>query len=293
VVPDTPLQVSVVIVTHDSHPVLTGCLQALVRAVAATSCEIVIVDNASRDRTLEEVKRLVPNARVISNNRNAGFAHACNQGAEIAAGEYLLFLNPDVELDADAIGALLNVIEGRSDAGLVSGRLRNPDGTFQATCRRFPTIGNMIFSRGSVFGRICSDSGASAARYTLPDFTETTEVPSVAATMVMVRRSLFAQVGGFDRRFFMFMEDTDLSLRLHQLGYRNLFAPTAGGVHHWGKGAKAGRVQREYYHHVSLWKYFLKHVPNGFSVVVLPLLLLVNFFLVILLPARGVRSDDR
>ena len=291
--PDTPPQVSVIVVTHDSLPVLTGCLQALVRAIAKTSCEIIIVDNASRDLTVEEVKRLVPKARIIPNDRNLGFAHACNQGAEIAAGEHLLFLNPDVELDADAIVTLLAVMKDRSDAGLVSGRLRNSDGTFQATCRRFPTIGNMIFSRGSALVRLFSKQSSSGARYTLPDYSETTEVPSVAATLVMVRRSLFEQAGGFDRRFFMFMEDTDLSLRLHQLGYRNLFVPTTGGIHHWGKGAKAGRVRREYYHHVSMWKYFLKHVPNGFSVVVLPLLLLVNFLLVILLPARGVRSDDR
>jgi len=111
--------------------------------------------------------------------------------------------------------------------------------------------------------------------------------------MVMIRRALFAEAGGFDKRFFMFMEDTDLSLRLCQLGYRNLFVPSAGGVHHWGKGSQAGRTRRVYYHHVSLWKYFLKHFPNGFSVVLLPLLLLVNFILVIMLPARGARSGDR
>jgi N-acetylglucosaminyl-diphospho-decaprenol L-rhamnosyltransferase len=292
-VPDTPPQVSVIIVTHDSLPVLAGCLQALVRAIATTSCEIVMVDNASRDLTVEVVQRLVPSAGIIPNDRNLGFAHACNQGANVASGDFLLFLNPDVELDSDAIATLLVVMKDHLDAGLVSGRLRNTDGTFQATCRRFPTIGNMIFSRGSALVRLFSKKSSSGARYTLPDSPETTEVPSVAATMVMVRRPVFAKSGGFDRRFFMFLEDTDLSLRLHQLGYRNLFVPSAGGVHHWGKGAKAGRVRREYYHHVSMWKYFLKHVPNGFSVVVLPLLLLVNLLFLILLPARGARSGDR
>ncbi|MCX6834819.1 MAG: hypothetical protein NTW07_06755, partial [candidate division Zixibacteria bacterium] len=128
---------------------------------------------------------------------------------------------------------------------------------------------------------------------TLPDFRETTEVPAVAATMTMVRRALFAEAGGFDKRFFMFMEDTDLSLRLHQLGHRNLFTPTAGGVHHWGKGARAGRTRRAYYHHVSLWKYFLKHFPNGFSVMLLPVLLLANFLLVTILSTRGARSGDK
>lgn len=252
-----------------------------------------MVDNASQDQSVAEIARLFPQARVVSNAVNVGFAQACNQGIEGAAGEYLLFLNPDVEIDADAIDVLLTELKAHPEAGLVSGRLRNPDGTFQATCRRFPTIGNIIFSRGSALGGLFLSSESRRARYTLSDFTETTEVPAVAATMTMVRRALFMETGGFDKRFFMFMEDTDFSLRLHQLGHRNLFTPSAGGVHHWGKGARASRTRRAYYHHVSLWKYFLKHFPNGFSVMLLPLLLLANFLLVILLPARGARSGDR
>ena len=291
--PDTPAQISVVLVTHNSLPALSGCLKALTGAVAGTSCEVIVVDNASQDGSAEEVKRLFPRARVISNARNLGFARACNQGTEAAGGGYLFFLNPDVELDTDAIAALLTVIKEHSDAGLVSGRLRYPDGAFQATCRRFPTIGNLIFSRGSALAGFISKMRSPSNRYTLPDYAETTDVPAVAATMVMVRRALFTQVGGFDQRYFMFMEDTDLSLRLHQLGYRNLFVPSAGAVHDWGRGAKAGRIRRAYYHHVSLWKYFLKHFPNGFSVVVLPLLLFVNFISVIILPERGARSGDR
>jgi len=292
-VPDNPPQVSVVVVTHDSLPALTGCLNALARAIVNTPCELIVIDNASQDQTVAEATRSFPRVRVISNTLNVGFARACNQGAEVANGEYLLFLNPDVELDANAIAALLTATKSYSSAGLVSGRLRNPDGTFQATCRKFPTIGNMIFSRGSALGGMLSSPNSRGGRYTLSDFQKTTEVPAVAATTVMIRRALFAEAGGFDKRFFMFMEDTDLSLRLYQLGYRNLFVPSAGGIHHWGKGAQAGRTRRMYYHHVSLWKYFLKHFPNGFSVMLLPLLLLANLLLVIMLPARDVRSGDK
>lgn len=290
---DNPPQVSVVIVTHNSLPVLTGCLYALARAIAKTPYELIVVDNASHDQSIAEVTRQFPHARVISNTVNVGFGRACNHGAEGAVGEYLLFLNPDVELDEDAIAVLLIEIQAHPEAGLLSGRLRNPDGTFQATCRRFPSMGNMVFSRGSALSGLLSSPDSRRDRYTLPDFPDTTEVPAVATTMTLVRRALFAEAGGFDKRFFMFMEDTDLSLRLHQLGYRNLFTPSAGGVHHWGKGARAGRVQRAYYHHVSLWKYFLKHFPNGFSVLLLPVLLLVNFLFVIVLPTRGAGSGDK
>lgn len=288
--PDGSPQVSVVIVTCNSLPALTGCLNTLARAISNLPSELIVVDNASQDQSVIETARRFPKARIISNPVNIGFARACNRGGEAAEGEYLLFLNPDVEVDEGAITLLLDEIGTHPQAGLVSGRLRNPDGTFQATCRRFPTIGNMIFSRGSFLAGMFASGKPDSDRYTLPDYGQTTEVPAVAATMPMVRRQLFLEAGGFDRRFFMFMEDTDLSLRLHQLGYRNLFVPLSGGVHRWGEGSRAGRVRREYYHHVSIWKYFLKHFPNGFSVVLLPLLLMANFLLVTMLPTRRARS---
>ncbi len=107
-------------------------------------------------------------------------------------------------------------------------------------------------------------------------------MPAVSATAVVIKRELFDRLGGFDTRFFMYMEDTDLSLRLGQNGHENLFVPEAGGVHYWGEGSRAGRVTRAVRHHGSVYKYFLKHVPNGFSTVLLPALLAVNLFFVVL-----------
>ena len=286
---DNVPQVSIVIVTHDSLPALADCLQALREAVESMSCELILVDNSSADNSISEAQRWFPEVRILRNDRNRGFAAACNQGAATSRGEYLFFLNPDVVIDPGAIGSLLAAGQSQSNAGLVSGRLRNTDGSFQATCRNFPTVGNMIFSRSSAPGRLFKRNGAASGRYTLPDYGRTTEVPAVAATMVVVRRDLFEQTGGFDSRFFLYMEDTDLSLRLHQNGRVNLLVPDAGGVHRWGEGSRAGRLQRLFRHHVSVWRYFLKHFPNGFSVVLLPLLLTVNFIWFAMLP-KGKRG---
>lgn len=282
-------KVSVVIVTCNSLPALTDCLQALKAVPDADRPELVVIDNASNDGSPDQARKVFPKCRVLVNERNTGFAAACNRGAKEAAGEYLLFLNPDVEIDSDAVGRLLAAFEQRSDAGLVSGRLRFPDGTFQATCRRFPTITNMIFSRGSLFSRWSGSGADKQGRYTLPDYDQNTEVPSVAATMLMVRKELFDRLGGFDVRFFMFMEDTDLSLRAFQSGCKNYVVPAAGGVHAWGLGSRAGRFRRLRHHHLSVWRYFLKHYPNGFSVIALPVLLTLNFLLSLLIPGRGRR----
>jgi GT2 family glycosyltransferase len=292
-VSDPSPQLTVIVITRNSLPALVDCLTSLPGAVGNLYHELLIVDNASTDESLTQAQRLAPSARIIKNDHNVGFADACNRGAEAARGEYLLFLNPDVILDPGAVAALVAEARTNPGAGLISGRLRNPDGSFQATCRRFPTIGNMIFSRGSVLSRLLGRADSDSGRYTLGDFAQTTEVPAVAATFVLIRGDLFDELGRFDTRFFMYMEDTDLSLRLHQHGRVNLFVPAAGGIHRWGRGSREGQIRRLWWHHHSVWKYFLKHVPNGFSVVVLPVLLGVNFLASVLIPSRRSGGEPR
>ena len=133
---------------------------------------------------------------------------------------------------------------------------------------------------------LSGSSGDGEHRYTLPDYEKTTQVPAVAGTMVLVRKTLFERAGGFDERFFMFMEDTDLSLRIHRAGFHNLFVPSAGGVHDWGRGSRMSRYRRSWRHHYSLWQYFLKHEPNAFAIFLLPLFLLANWLLVSILPGK-------
>jgi GT2 family glycosyltransferase len=279
--------VSVVIVTHDSLPAFHDCLESVRKSSSIDSLEVIVVDNASTDGSADTVATAFPDAKVIRNEKNVGFATACNQGAKEAAGDYLAFLNPDVQIDSDSIERLKSVFARNERVGLSAARLRHPGGSFQPTCRKLPTVGNMVFSRGSFLSSFLGRKGkGTAPHYTLPDYGETTAVAAVAATFVMVRRELFNRAGGFDQRFFLFMEDTDLSLRLGYKGYVNLYVPTAGGIHLWGHGGRMGRIRREWHHHMSVWKYFLKHLPNGFSVVILPMLLTLNFFVVCLMVPR-------
>jgi len=280
---DTQTQVSVIIVTHNSLPIFQECLENLKESISSFLCDLIVADNGSTDGSFEAAKHLFPDVKTLLNKRNRGFAYACNLGAECAQGEFLLFLNPDVKIDPDAVQELLKACKQDDKVGLVSGRLRQADGSFNPSCRHFPTIRNLLFSRGSLLSSIRGSKIDTQSRYTLPDYDEITEVPAMAATMMMVRKSLFESLGGFDNRFFMYVEDTDLSFRVRQSGYRNLFIPTAGGVHLWGTGSKAGSFRRRWLHHISMWKYFLKHEPNGFSVFVAPLLLSFNLLVSTLL----------
>ena len=272
--------VSIVIVTYNSMPPLEECLRSVKAGTNGTRLEIVNVDNSSTDDSAEVVQRYFPDAKIIRNDQNVGFGRACNLAAENATGDYLLFLNPDVRIDKDSIEGLLNVYRQQDRVGTVVGRMRFPDGSFQATCRKYPEFNNMVFSRGSIFSRIMNTNG----HYTLPDYDTVTPVPAAAGTMMMIRRKLFEEIGGFDSRFFMFMEDVDLCLRIGLLGYRNYFVPEAGAVHLWGRGSRVGKFKRNLYHHVNAWRYFMKHHPNILTYTLLPFALAINLALVSVLP---------
>lgn len=269
-------KISLIIVTYNSLPALKTCLLHIKEATQQVDCEIIIVDNNSTDHSPSAAKNVLPNADIIMNRENLGFASACNIGAKQAKGSLLLFVNPDVFLDGNCIEELVSFMKNKDRIGAVSGRLRNPDGSFQPTSRNLPTFSNILFSRGSLIGKIFRNSNV----YTLPDSAKPIEVPAVAGTLFMIRRDVFETINRFDTRFFMFMEDTDLCKRLNMLGFANFFVPLAGAVHEWGKGSNEGRNSRVWQHHKSVYKYFAKHRRGLITFIVLPLLLLINLFLV-------------
>ncbi len=290
--PTGSVDISIIIVTFNSAATIGGCLSNLSGAVNSLLYEIIVVDNTSTDDTLKIIESKSRDANVIRNTRNEGFGAACNKGVTEAHGEFILLVNPDARLDEGSIPALVKAARQTPNCGFAVPRLRFPSGEFQASCRQLPTTANMIFSRGSALTRIFQSDKSRGSRYTLPDFEGTTVVPAVAATVALVKRETYTSHQGFDPRFFMYMEDTDLCARLGQSGFVHLFVPTAGAVHEWGKGSSAGSVVRLARHHLSVWKYFLKHFPNGFSVIVLPFLLVANMLvalLLILLRGRGSR----
>ena len=273
---DRAVDVSVIILTFNSRPVIESCLDSLQSAAKSLALEVIVVDNSSSDGSIEVVSGHPLRPTVIASEHNLGFAGGCNLGARKACGEFLLFLNPDVEVDADSIVKLFQFSRPNQNFGLVTARLRNSDGSFQPNCRRFPTVRNLFGSRGSMASRFFRESGS----YTLPDFDGPTEVEAVAATMALVSRRTFESLNGFDQRFFLYMEDTDLCLRAHQADFHNYFLPSAGGKHLWAKGSDAGSIRRQYHHHRSVWKYFRKHFPRVTTMIMLAFMLPLNFLLV-------------
>ena len=222
------------------------------------------MDNASADKSGEMVSRKFPEAVLIQNRENLGYARANNQLIAASRGDFLLFLNPDVEVKGGALDSLLGLIESDEAIGAVAPRLLNPDGSVQPSCREFPTLEILLyeflglskfFPKSRTFGRY---------RMTWWDYEEVREVDQPMASALLVRRRALDQVGSFDEAFPIFFNDVDLCYRLRRAGWRIFFTPEAEMIHKLGASTvhMRNKIQES---HRSLGRFFEKHYRERYG----------------------------
>lgn len=266
-------QLSIIIVNHRAEAVLQECLAAIAASDSPLSTEVIIVDNP-KDDSREEFD--IPNGlnvKRIHTTGRRGFGSACNQGSAESNGECIMLLNPDVILDKQAIYEMYQAMSEKPEGSIVTGRLIGPDGDFQASCRRFPTLGNLFLSRRSLLHKLFGIGGRA---YTLPDYGEITEVEAAAAAMMMMSKKTYEALSGFDEAFFLYLEDTDLCYRAAKKELKVYYVPKATGKHYWGLSTGQYRFRRILWHHRSILRYFVKHHRSLPVLFVLSPLLLIN-----------------
>ncbi len=236
--------------------------RALVSILADTSdieSEIILVDNASQDGTVEMVRAQFPDVRVIANAENCGFTRANNQALAVARGRYLFLLNPDAELVPGATRALLDYAEANPRAGIVGPQLLYPDRSVQPSRRRFPTFTTALLESTRLqqwFPR-----NRWLTRYYLRNTSDDAvqEVDWITGAAMFVRREVYIEVGGFDEGFFMYSEELDWCYRAKQESWRVVYFPRAQVIHHEGKSSEQVAAARDIYFHSSKIRFFRKH----------------------------------
>jgi GT2 family glycosyltransferase len=218
---------SIIIVNYNAKFLLEQCLQSLQAAASGISHEIIVLDNHSTDGSREYLQSGLSDVKYVFNDENTGFTKACNQGAKLSTGKYLLFLNPDTLLQADSLARCISFFEKTADAGAVGVRMTNGDGKFLKESKRaFPSPATSFFK---LFGLafIFPKSGILAGYYMphLPE-KEIHPVDVLSGAFMMVNREVFEKTGGFDETFFMYGEDIDLCRRIQQSGYKNYYLGT-------------------------------------------------------------------
>lgn len=227
----TPV-VSVIVVSYQTRELILTALATLRTACPTEPYEVIVVDNASTDGSAAAVAAAEPTARVVRLARNVGFGRAVNVGAARARGDWLLLLNPDTEPVGNVIGELLEFTRAHPGHGIYAGRTLGADGADD---------GHSVFGPPSLWTFTCFATGLSKMfprsrlfnREALPwlDRSTLVRVPAASGCLLLVRRTLFAQLGGFTPDYFMYSEDLDLCLRASAIGARPVLVPTARVVH--------------------------------------------------------------
>jgi len=218
---------SIIIVNWNAADLLRQCLQSLRESDDHLEKEIIVIDNASTDGSVEMVRREFPEVRLICNPENMGFAPANNQGIEISQGQYVLLLNSDARILPGALDALVGFLAAHPAVGAVGPALVNPDGSFQVSC-------HPILTPWREFWRLLFlDHLVPLARYPFRrwGYEDPREVDVIKGACLLLRRQALKQVGLLDEGYFMYSEEMDLCYRLARAGWRIYWVPEARVVH--------------------------------------------------------------
>jgi hypothetical protein len=238
-----------IVVTFDALPWIEQCLTSL------AGVPTVVVDNGSKDGTVELVRERFPEATLVE-SANRGLGAGWNLGLRETQGRYALLLNSDAWLVGDALARLVTFADRRPEAAIVAPRLLNPDGSLQRSVRGFPTLWRLAteyFFLRKLAPRSTALNGFYAGGF---DHDEVREADFVMGACMLVRRTAIEHVGPLDEDYFLFSEETDWCYRFHRAGWQVLFFPGAECVH-VGGASHGGRLYRENLrgHLLFFWKH--------------------------------------
>ncbi len=254
-------QVAVVIVNHNAGEALAACL----KSALSQSREVVLVDNASESAEFESVVAPFaanPSLKILRSPVNAGFAVACNKGAAASSAPCILFLNPDCIALPGLLEKMSDTLHANPHTGMVGPLLLNPDGTEQGGGRRSIPTPWKSFVRAFGLWRILRRHDfhmESTAPPILP-----VEVDAISGACMMVKRSAFEKVGGFDEGFFLHCEDLDLCMEFKKLGWSVVFSPEAMVLHGKGVCSRARPVFVEWHKHWGMLRFYKKHFRSQY-----------------------------
>lgn len=255
------MKLSVVIVNYNVKYYLEQCLRALLRAAEGVDCEILVVDNASEDGSMQYLKPRFPRVTWIECKENGGFSHGNNIGFSHARGEYILMLNPDTIVTKDAIHGCIKFMDEHPEAGAAGVKMINKDGTFAMESRRGIVKPWVAFCKATGLCRRYPKSRLFGHYYmSYLDTEEANPIEMVSGAFMFLRHETLDRIGRLDEQFFMYWEDSDLSYRILKSGEKNYYLPYTI-FHYKGESSVKSKLRYRYWLYSSLQIFFKKHFP--------------------------------
>jgi N-acetylglucosaminyl-diphospho-decaprenol L-rhamnosyltransferase len=249
---------SIILVNYNGIDFLSNCLKSIDELVVDCAHEVIIVDNFSTDKSIENIKDVFPAIRLINSPVNLGFGKANNLAAKYAQSKYLLFLNTDTILTENMPKILSDYLNQQQDVGAISPRITFDDGSYQLSCGKLPSLAIEFIDKirygidqkwHHVFGSLYNKQHSSIK-----------EMGWLTGACLMMRRDVFEQIGGFDESFFMYFEDKDICKRVSEAGWKVVYYPKTSLIHLLGgSSAGVGKSVNTYYRDSQLC-YYQKHL---------------------------------
>ncbi|APY10039.1 glycosyl transferase family 2 [Seonamhaeicola sp. S2-3] len=249
------MKLSVVILNYNVRHFLELCLKSVKAAITNIDAEIIVVDNNSEDESCSMVKELFPDVILIENKENCGFSKGNNIGVKKAKGDYLCILNPDTVVAEDTFVKLLKFSENKEKLGIVGCKLIDGVGRFLPESKR-----NIPYVSAA-----CKKILGNSKKYYANHLTEneTGKVDILVGAFMLMKKSIYEDIGGFDEDYFMYGEDIDLSYRVLKSGYQNYYYANTTVVHFKGESTLRDKnYARRFYGAMQIFyqKHFKKNV---------------------------------
>lgn len=233
------MKLSVVIVSFNTKELLKKCLESIKGSgLKASDYEVIVVDNASQDGSVEMVKEEFPEVKLIVNQENLGFAKANNQALKQVYGEYCLLLNSDTQVKPGALEKLVEFAEKHPEAGVIGARLLNPDGSIQPSVYHLPTIWRAILE-------YWLGMEGEYEKYAVTG-TNPVSVEAVTFACALIPKITIEKIGLLDERYFMYFEDLDYCWRVRQAWLKVYYLSTAEVNHYHGASGKGSSATYRY-----------------------------------------------
>jgi len=231
---------SVIIVSYNTKDLLYDCLRSISRSQKpANGLEVIVVDNDSKDGSVEMVKEEFPNTILIANHDNRGFAAANNQGVAQATGKYLLFLNSDTKISPQSLVKPLKYLKTHQEVGAITIKLLLANGDIDKDNHRgYPTPWTAITKMLSLHNLFPNSRIFNNYYQSYKGYNKTHSIDVAAGSYIMLSKKLFDKIGGWDESYFFYGEDIDLCYRIRQTGKQIIYYPKVTTIHY--KGASSG-----------------------------------------------------
>jgi len=254
------LELSVVIVNYNVKLFLEQCLHSVLKAGKDIAMEVWVIDNQSTDGSRAWLEPRFPGVNFIWNSENQGFSKACNEAASRASGENILILNPDTLLTEMSLFECLRFLKNQPEVGALGVKMIDGRGSFLWESKRaFPSASVSFYKMIGLTGLF--PRSATFAKYHLGNLDENKnhEVDILSGAFMMIRKTVWTSVGGFDERFFMYGEDIDLSYSIRKLGWKNYYLGETTILHFKGESTNKNQTSYQHRFYGAMREFYKKH----------------------------------